>query len=105
MRNVFAGFSTRVATVPKSCGKACVYVGGIVWAGCGQFLGFVTAPGSFQQSLRTSAYLYNELYTKCTRLYTPLFSLFTPVSRRLYTVSTAPTNITTTYINTIRRTL
>lgn len=99
MRSRFFIISTRLVAVPNVCGKACAYYKGLLWDACGQFLGFVHSVVFSSYALRTTSSLYHGLYTKCTRLYTPLFSLFTPVEVHLYTVSTVPTNITTTYIN------
>lgn len=91
-----SGISSRLGYLPKVCGKGCAHAVGLLWAGCVWFSGLTHTPRVVYLSLWKTKDLYTVLYTKITQLGCAIVHISTPVVGHFYTLSTRPTNITTT---------
>ncbi len=92
-------FGSQLATVPETCGKAWAQVVGSVGARPVHKTMGSTQPQTAPRNVGTNTPDVPTLYTKCTRVIARLVSQITPVKLQLSPVYTAPTTITTTYIN------
>lgn len=104
MRNVLFSTGSRGALLPNVGGKACAQAVRTMWAGSGTKMSDFYTNVRTQRSLRITTPTKPSLYTKCMQICTATQRLLNGVNFEFYTVSTGPTNITTTYINTIKGT-
>lgn len=90
--------STRIYVLPKVCGKACAWAVVCLWEGCVQALALLHTVFDGHLKPWINQTFTTALYTKVTQTYVACVYNFASVYGRFCTVSTRPTNITTTFI-------
>lgn len=97
--------STRIYVAPILCGKACGRIVGALWQVCGQNFMVSHNTQLNPKVLWISPASFPILHTNYTHVLPTTVYNFTSVTEHLYTLSTLLTNITTTYINKLQRSI
>lgn len=104
MHNATFFSGTQIARLPKLSGKACAEPVGSLRMNRGQKIGVSHIHNFTQNTLWITSDFPRQLYTNCIQIYTAAVGNFTSITDDFYTLYTPLTTMTTTYINTFRRT-